>query len=545
MNANGCKGVDVPYRPVTPDHRFIASAGKSALAPTTFGTVMRSAILPIVLGATARVVAQQPASYELVPSDPVAWQVPMDLGGGTTCYATQHIFDNDSMRFELMWTDADKTVTHATAFRMEPIGSIVNLMDAVHLTNGFVMTAFISGGPVWTEVLAVDEQGEVLWGKTLTNVYRQSQTAGLLIPRGNLFTLYGQGGGSNYDGFARVEADITGTQWTGINMQPPDSAQYTLYSAFPTAVPSVHMAYGTGVQWNDMPNWKTVVMQTSDTGAVWMRMYTMPPEHTVPNDPYDMRPTTDGNYICSGGYRENNWLDNRGYLMKLDPGGDVLWCRVYADTSGYFTLNSVVELPGGDLLAAGQAYGSRCVLLRIAPDGTMIGQRRLSLPDTTWNTIGKFAVNTLGAYTLAIRNRLIGLSAEGETCDLVAYSGVTDSLFMPTVTSVDLANVPFTPTMDTLTVEPRTPSLSWQQSCLNDAITEPASEELKVYPNPTEGMVFLEGLRPHERVVVLASDGTRVYDGPCSGTLRLAGHSAGVYVVHLPRTGQRVLLLKR
>lgn len=506
---------------------------------------MRSAILPIMLGAMASAAAQQPASYELVPSDPVVWQVPMDLGGGNTCYATQHIFDNDSMRFELMWTDADQTVTHATAFRMAPMGSVVNLMDAAHLTDGMIMTAYISGGPVWTEVLAVDEQGEMLWGRTLTNVYRQGQTAGLVIARGNLFTLYGQGSGANNDGFARVEADITGSSWSGINMQPPDSVQYTLYSAFPTAVPSVHMAYGTGIHWNDMPNWKTVVMQTSDTGAVWMKMYTMPPEHTVPNDPYDMRPTSDGNYICAGGYRENNWLDNRGYLMKLDPAGEVLWCRVYADTSGYFTLNSVVELPGGDLLVAGQASGSRCVLLRIAQDGTMIRQQRLDLPDSTWNTIGKFDVNTLGEYTLAIRNRLIGLNAEGETCDLVGYNGVTDSLFMPTVTSVDLTNVPFTPTMDTLTVELRTPSLSWQQSCVFDAIPEPLPQGLKVFPNPTEDVVFLEGARPQDRVVLLAGDGTRVYDGPCTGSLHLDGFASGVYVVHLPSTGQRALLMKR
>jgi hypothetical protein len=488
--------------------------------------------------------AQQAASYELVPSDPVVWQVPMDLGGGNACYATQHIYDNDSMRFELMWTDPDKTVTHATAFRMEPIGSVVNLMDAVQLTSGFVLTAYISGGPVWTEVLVVDEQGDVLWGKTLTNVYRQAQTAGLVIPRGDLFTLYGQGSGANYYGFARMEADITGTQWTGINMQPPDSVQYTLHSAFPTAVPSVHMAYGSGIHWNDMPNWKTVVMQTSDTGAVWMKMYTMPPEHTVPNDPYDMRPITEGNYICSGGYRENNWQDNRGYLMKLDPTGDVLWCRVYSDTSGYFTMNSVVELPGGDLLVAAQAYGSRCVLLRIAQDGTIIWQRFLDLPANTWNTVGKFSVNTLGGYTLAVRNRLIGLNADGETCDLVAYDGVTDSLFTPTVTSLDLANVPFTPAMDTLTVELRTPSLSWQQSCLYDAIVEPSPQELKVYPNPVDDMVCLEGLRSQERVVLLASDGTRVYDGPCSGALHLDGFAAGIYVVQLPRTGQRVLLMK-
>lgn len=498
-----------------------------------------------MFGTVVSAAAQQPASYELVPSAPVVWQVPIDLGGGQTCYATQHIYDNDSMRFELMWTDADKLVTHAVAYRLEPIGSVVNLMDAARLTDGLVMTAFMSGGPVWTEVLAVDEQGAVLWGRTLTNVFRQVQTAGLVIARGNLFTLYGQGSGSNYHGFARVEADISGTSWTGSHMQPPDSVQYTLYSAFPTSAPGVHMAYGSGIHWNDMPNWKTVIMQTTDTGAVWMKMYTMPPEHAVPNDPYDMRPTSDGNFICSGGYRENNWLDNRGYLMKLDPAGEVLWCRTYADTSGYFTLNSVIELPGGDLLTAGQAYGNGCVLLRIAPGGDLIWQKRIDLPAAEWNTLGKFTVNTLGELTLAIRNRLIGLSAEGETCDLVDYNGVTDSLFTPTVSSVNLTNVPFTPTMDTLTASPRTPGLSWQQACVFDAIPENTVGELMVHPNPADDMIFLEGLQPKERVVLFASDGSQVFDGPCSGSLRLEGYSSGAYLVYLPRTGQRTLLLKR
>ena len=35
----------------------------------------------------AEATAQQQASYELVPSDPVVWEVSMDLGGGNTCYA--------------------------------------------------------------------------------------------------------------------------------------------------------------------------------------------------------------------------------------------------------------------------------------------------------------------------------------------------------------------------------------------------------------------------------------------------------------------------
>lgn len=144
---------------------------------------MRSALVAHVSTALSIAVAQQPTSHELVPSDPVDWQVPIDLGGGNTCYATQHRFSNDPMRFELMWTDPDKMVTHATAYRVAPMGSVVYLMDAVHLTSGSVMTAFISGGPVWTEVLAVDVAGAVLWGKTLTNVYRQGQTAGLVVPR--------------------------------------------------------------------------------------------------------------------------------------------------------------------------------------------------------------------------------------------------------------------------------------------------------------------------------------------------------------------------
>ncbi len=492
------------------------------------------------------VCSQMPASYELVPSDPVVWQVPIDLGGGNTFYATHHLFDNDSMRFELMWTDHDKTVTHATAFRMEPIGSAVYLLDAVHVTNGFVLTARISGGPVYTLMLALNDQGEVLWGKTLTNVFRQGQTAGLVLPHGDAFTFYGQGNGANYYGFARVEADISGTQWSGIGMQPPDSVQYTLSSAFPTAVPSVHIAYGSGFHWNDMPNWKTVVMQTCDTGAVWMKMYTMLPEHTVPNDPYDMRLTSDGNFICSGGYRMNGWLDNRGYLMKLDPAGEVLWCRVYADTSGYFTMNSVVELPGGDLLVAGQAYGNRCMLLRIAPDGAMIWQQRLNLPDDTWNTVDKFAVNSLGEYSLAIRNHLIGLDAEGETCDLVAYNGVTDSLFTPTVTSVDLTNVPFTPTMDTLTVEPRAPGLSWQQTCVYDALGEAEiPETLHAFPNPTDGPVRVDGINAREQVIVRAISGALIIKGTYSGQLDLGDRASGAYIIEVPRTHERVLVLKR
>jgi hypothetical protein len=66
----------------------------------------------------------------------------------------------------------------------------------------------------------------------------------------------------------------------------------------------------------------------------------------------------DGNYLLAG-YR--NLSERRqGYLYKIDPTGTVIWENEYGDSNTTEEFNKVIELPNGDIVAAGlyDPYGA-------------------------------------------------------------------------------------------------------------------------------------------------------------------------------------------
>jgi hypothetical protein len=67
---------------------------------------------------------------------------------------------------------------------------------------------------------------------------------------------------------------------------------------------------------------------------------------------------SDGNYLLAG-YR--NLSERRqGYLYKIDPTGTVIWENEYGDSNTTEEFNKVIELPNGDIVAAGlyDPYGA-------------------------------------------------------------------------------------------------------------------------------------------------------------------------------------------
>jgi hypothetical protein len=491
----------------------------------------------------AGAMAQSTSNYGLASLDSVRNQFQVDLGGGNTCYAFQRMFGWDSSHVELMWAGPDQSVTSAAAFHLPYPISYLN--DAARLEDGILVSGEISGEPNRAILLKTDDAGNLQWHHHITNVYHQQNGAGVIMPHGSGFSTYVYCWGIS-DGAYRVEGEPTGTTWSGVEMLPPSTIRFSVNGAIAMADPTEHLLFGMGLDMTNLANFKTALIDVRDTGAVWMKLYTMPPQFSYPNDPLDVRRTEDGNYICSGSYSVGP-LD-KGYLMKVDPEGDVLWCRTYADTSGMLHLTSVIELPGSDLLVAGQDRYYQCLLLRLAPTGEIIWRRRSETPGSVWYPVGKFLVNDVGDRVLGLRGRLVGLTAEGDACEFVDSNSIIDSTFMPAVTSVVLTNIPFTPLVDTFTVELREPALHWQETCVYDAIDDHPEppRTLLAFPNPTEDRVFLEGdITTADRVVVRNAIGAVVFDGAYAGSIRLGAHAAGAYVLELPASGLRRVVLKK
>ncbi|HMC97743.1 MAG TPA: hypothetical protein VKG92_08825, partial [Flavobacteriales bacterium] len=389
----------------------------------------------------------------------------------------------------------------------------------------------------------VGDTGDLQWRAHITNVYHQQNGVGAIIPHGSAFTAYAYCLGIS-DGAYRVEGEATGTTWSGIEMLPPSTIRFSVNGAVAMADPTEHLLFGMGLDMTNLANFKTALIDVRDTGAVWMKLYTMPPEFSYPNNALDVRRTQEGNYICSGSYSMGQV--DKGYVMKVDPLGDVLWCRTYADTSGALHLTSVIELPGGDLLAAGWDKYYQCLLLRLGPSGVIIWQRRSQDPADAWHLVNRFFANDAGELKLSLQGRMIGLTTEGDACGFISTSTVTDSAFVPAVTPVVLTNTPFTPLPATVDIQVRTPALAWQQTCIVDGVAgpSPTSTALHVFPIPSEGRVYIDGVNNNEQVILRSINGSLVYNGRYAGGVDLGTLPSGVYAIELPRTDQHALVMR-
>lgn len=483
----------------------------------------------------ANSLAAQPLhNYSLSPGATRKF-LPMDQGSGASVYVCDRAFGYDSSRVELLWTDAEQTTLLSVSHRL--VYPLTFLNDAVKLDDGFL----VAGGNVSSStlpfLLKFDQTGSVAWYEYFDNfgTFDQDQIVQVLS-RGDAFTAYSYKGGTYDDHIYRVEGVPDGSVFTGERIGAP--AQFRMYTALATADPLRQLVGGTGTPTSTPGNIHAMLMLHGGNGATWMKYYDLGGDYI--EDIYGLTATSDGNYVACGSATLNSSFF--GVVLKVDPQGDVIWCRKLYDQSGGLQLSAVHELASGELLVCGSNGNYIGALAKLDANGFPVSARWFADDRLQRFAMSGSTLLVCGAYSR------VELDAGGEGCGFTDVNNLTDTTFTPPVISLTPTVTATTPTTTSLTAHPRTPELSMAAGCVWSGANEILAEEpLSAYPVPTDRFVRLggfSGLNARERIVLRDALGAVRYDGPYGEGVDLQALPPGAYTCSMPRLGRTARVMK-
>ncbi|MCB9170716.1 MAG: hypothetical protein H6597_06580 [Flavobacteriales bacterium] len=494
----------------------------------------RSSLMLLLSVLTGAVHAQLFQNYMIAPGGGTRAIVPFADNGGLI-FACDRAFGYDSSRVDLLWTSADMTVLDAVSYRL--LTPLNFFADVARVNDGFVISggAYSSLGTTPT-LLKLDDAGTVEWYLDMTDLQHGHDQLLCLVPRGSAFTSYSTDGGSFSEAVYRIEANTDGTGWSGIDIGAP--ADFRFYHAIPTADPMVQLLTGAGTPTATPGNMQAMLMKTDANGAVWLKRYDLNGTNT--EDLYDIIPTNDGNYLCTGYRTVGNTFD--AVVMKVDPDGEVLWCRTYADVSGGCFLSKAFAMDDGSFLVSGSNAGYVGLLARIDASGDVLWTKRYDADRFN-------GFHFLNGQLLAMGlHSVVQLDANGEGCDLVDNDPLTATTQNVTAAVVAVTNTPFMPNVVALPAHVRDPELSWTPGCVWSGVAEPAptGQTWTISPNPTEGAITVgaDGAAGAS-YRVLSMTGRVVGQGTYRGAIDLGALPAGAYVLDWPEQGRRFPILRR
>lgn len=507
----------------------------------------RSIPLLLAVACSATAAAQIQMNYQLDPPSSTGALAPLDLGGGTTLYMCERKFGWDSTHVSLLTTAADHTLIDASAFRGN--SPITFLFDAVPLSAGYALCGSqTSAGLTYAFITRLTGGGTVVdWSRSIDGIggagFFQDQVAAI-VPSGTSFTAYTKRSGILAAGSYRIFGDEGGATWNGQAMTAPAGVLYNVYGAIPTGVDE-HTVFGAGALAASSQDRCLMVMRTALTGATWMNFYDMlPSTNAQSEETFSLIPTSDGNYLLTA-YFTTGATTFEGALLKLAPDGGLIWCRRYADASGGLTVNAVVELPGGGLLAAGTDAAYQIMLLDLLADGSLSNARRYQAPTPAADLIQGFFTNGMGELKLIAADKVINFTSGGGSCDFYDVTTVTSTPHSPVVTTHLMGNAPFIPSTTVLNAPSRSNDLSWTSTCVLSSMQEQAGTVGPwAHPVPADDLVQVAVLTPHDRIVVYDMAGTVRFDGAYGDGLDVRRWPAGVYVIEVPRSGWRLKVIR-
>jgi hypothetical protein len=450
----------------------------------------------------------------------------IDLGGGNTFHATG-VHYPDSHFVELFWTDTDQVVMNARAYRL--YGDFMLFADGAALDSGFVLCGtIVNQGPF---LLMVDSVGDTLWYKKFTSPPFTAQWFSSVLGRNNEFTAY-------TGKMQRLSGNTLGTGFTGVEVTPLSTSLFLVAGAAKNG--PMDMAYGYASSIIDPDNQKMMLARLGSGGAVWLKLFDMEPLSYVNEFARDAEVLSDGATLLMG----SSWNANitAGYIAKVDTTGDLLWCRRYSSPIP-MGLNSAIELPGGDLLVAGQR-STTSILLRLDTDGLIVWEGELPFYVQASDII-RTDQGTIVITGPASRTELDSM---GNACDLVYTTLVTSAPHVPAISPVSVTNSTIAVTDSASVAETRAPVLGWVPDCIGMGAQEQVRPSLTLYPNPTDGWVHLGTpgqVNTSERVVLTDAWGRTVLDVTYGAGVDLRDLPAGIYGLVLPTRAMRLKLVRR
>ncbi|MEO8066347.1 MAG: hypothetical protein ABI599_01515 [Flavobacteriales bacterium] len=498
--------------------------------------------------------AQTIGNYVPVPWDYRCFDV-VDRGAGNTLLAFAHDFWPDSSTVELLWTDAAQTVTNAVAFT--PPANGIYAQDVALLPDGFIVAGGFDAPPFLTKL---NDAGVQQWSQRILTApaVLQGQYGMIAMPRGNDLSAYAYATDFTTNAILRFDVNGTGSGLTGVTSSMAQNYVLRIDGAVPTGDPDVHLLHGGSAFNTTITGEVNAVLGEFGTGGCnWMKFYDMQPFTGVLQfeEMWGMRRLSDGNYACAGYVTEDPEGYWHGFVMKVEPDGDVLWARNYFDTTGRFAVRDVVELPSGDFLITGDNQTDppeviTTIVVRLSPLGDVLSAQKFDLGTGAGQLFWSSTSDGDGTVRLAGFGRIAMLDANGVGCDFTPVFSITTSPFQPTVTVVPVSNTPFTPTIDCTPAEVRPMELSLSAECISATIgiaEQAGSDALTAHPVPTNDMLCIGApgaVGSSEPIVVRNAAGALVFSGAYGKGVRMGAFASGVYAIELPRLRQCIMAVR-
>ncbi|MGV3638294.1 MAG: hypothetical protein ACO1NQ_11705, partial [Flavobacteriales bacterium] len=321
-----------------------------------------------------------------------------------------------------------------------------------------------------------------------------------------------------------------GSSYTGQRIGA--ASQFRIYTALATADPLRHLLGGTGTPTSTPGNLHAMLLMNGGSGASWMKHYDVGADFI--EDIYGLTATADGNYAVCGYATQGSGF--YGLLMKVDPNGNVLWCRKLEDVSGGLQLSAIRELADGSLLVCGTNGDYDGALAKVDANGNPLWARRFPGDRLVRFTTSGSTLLVCGAYSR------IELDADGQGCGFTDVANLTATTVNPNVVDMTPTITAFAPTTTALTSQARIPELDFSAGCIYSGMDEHKDRErLAVYPVPSDGPVWIAGdaVRTDDAVLLRDLMGQEVQRTTYRDGLDLTALPAGSYYLEVLRTGSR------
>ena len=485
----------------------------------------------------------------------------LDVGNGNTLQLCTHDIDylGDSSYCELVWTNLNQIVTNARRFRINPTyyPFIGFACDIAQLNDGFVIGGGgLSSGPENLPfLLKVGMNGNLEWSGSFSSFALDQISMKKILSSGDSFTAYSSYA-STYTGgcgfppgnqIYRIKGESTGTVWNGMLISAAKQNKIVVLDAM--EIGDYHVLGGVG---SGSGGERIMLMSADDSGAVWINYYDMANGQMDIEFAPNLACTADGDIVLVGSWMTDD-SNYRSIAMKVDPAGAAIWSVELENTNGGLVVRSIHELPDGDLLAVGytttDGWDYVGVVIRLTALGDIIWQKTFDGAQDSGPLLADISVNDLGEMKLLMDWKIAELDPAGSGCGFTDISAISATPFTPSVTSI-----PFTNSAVPLSFVPeifpaRTPTVSWSVYCdpLGMEVL-PEKLSLGAYPVPSSDFVQLGEpgvVAVNERVIIRDITGALRDDVSYGTALDLRALSCGVYFCELPRTGQRVRIVKQ
>ena len=458
--------------------------------------------------------------------------VPLELAEGHMLYVCELDYSDDSSHIELLSTGPGQILTNSTS--LQSVIPYTYVHHATLLESGCVIAA--EGVGSWPVLFKTGLDGQIQWSGYFMN--STGQTALLRVfGEGEHFTVYTFHNSDYYyqNGIYRLTGNSAGTDFSGMLVATEDPYKFRAYDV--VRADGFDVVGGSGNVSVEPLDQRAMMMVVGTNGAHWMKYYDMGSQGTVRTESIlDMDTISEGHILCSGN-AHGDFFDGRGFVMKVDSTGDVVWCTKFANSSISLSVTGVVELADGTILACARAEWDVGFLLRLSGSGQLLSQKRYEPADGIPSVMDDF-FRSDGDITLMTSNKLIGLDGDGNACDFVDSESIVASTSIPVVSNVLFSNSIIEPEFLPLTWEERVPQLEWTLDCSTTAtLDKPQSMEPFAYWGPDGGSIQLVGtlqMTGVDRMVLYSIDGRRVRELTCCNNIDMRSEPDGVYILKLP-----------